>query len=521
MIVEPLLDRASSRALDTALVAAGVGSVILMENAGRGAADAIREVCAGSAIRRAVVFAGPGNNGGDGYVVARQLVRTGWEVVVASSVDPAGLRGDAATMRDAWRAAGRSIAFPHTTVDGRLLGDFLRADSVVVDALFGTGLARPLEGAALEIIRRCRAGDAALRFALDVPSGVDADTGDALGGEDNVFPAEHTLTFGTSKPGLHTGIGARMAGTVHVVHLGVPIAPSPTAVLVLDARVSRRRSDTHKGDHGRVIIVGGSAGTTGAALLAARGAHRAGAGLVTVAARDPSALVGRLGETMTFALEGDRATLAAALARRLGNACGVVGPGMGLDAWARDVLDAALDSASPLVLDADALTILGERGSLDRPGTRVLTPHPLELARLLGGGVDAPAVQRDRIAAARAAAERYRSIVVLKGAGTIVVGTGEKPAIIPVNEPALGVGGSGDVLAGVIAARIAEATATSTFAAVVEGVWAHAHAGRALALRTGVSRGALASEIADEVPRVLEQGPPQNRTSARGGYPPV
>ncbi len=504
-----LLTRVESREVDRSLIAAGVPGVVLMENAGRGAAERIAAAVGDCA--RLTVLVGPGNNGGDGLVVARHLALR-WpraEVTVVCVVDPSKLTGDAAVMRDAWHGVGGAIAVAR---DGDDVTPLVAGRSLVVDGLFGTGLTRPLTGAALACVKAAHAAGAQWLAALDVPSGLDADTGAALGGEEGVFHATMTCTFGTSKPGLHTGAGRRLAGEVTVVGLGAAVPPEvlakANAWLSSYVAPAARSVDAHKGDAGRVLVIAGSPGKIGAALLASRGAHRGGAGLVTVASRAAAALDARVLETMTLHLAGDAFTVAPSLMAALGAADAVVvGPGLGLDEHAAACVDAALRHAKgPVVVDADALSLLAKRDGKNAPVT-VLTPHPLELARMLGHEASrgATGVNADRLGAAREAAKRFAAIVVLKGAGTVIASADGRVAVLPYADPTLGVAGSGDVLAGVIAARLAEAKgdAATVWDAVLCGVHAHGRAGAIARERMGGTRGVLASELADAVPAAL------------------
>jgi NAD(P)H-hydrate epimerase len=245
---------------------------------------------------------------------------------------------------------------------------------------------------------------------------------------------------------------------------------------------------------------------TGAAILSARGAHRAGAGLVTIASRASAAIDEKILETMSLPLPDERAAAVQALEPHLTRADAVVvGPGLGRDAWAEAVLEAALTHAPRLVIDGDGLTLLAGSAPSAGEGTRVLTPHPLEMARLLGAH-DAAAINADRVAAARECAKRYRATVVLKGAGSIVATEDGRAFVVDCAVPALGVAGSGDVLAGATAARLAEhGAAPSTEERVLQAVLAHARAGVRWHRERGTSRGALAHEIADYVGVVLEE----------------
>lgn len=510
----PLLTREQVRAVDGALIASGVAGVLLMENAGRGAADEIARRVREHRYARATVLVGPGNNGGDGLVVARHLavLCPSLEVTVACVVDPASLKGDAAVMRDAWFAVGGAVSVLRESDDPAPL---LEGRALVVDALFGTGLSRPLDGAALRCVQTVARLAPALVVALDVPSGLDVDTGAPLGALDRVVAAHVTCTFAASKPGLHTGAGRLLAGEVVVVALGAPVPAEvlqrSTAALSTFVPPAPRSLSAHKGAAGRVLVVGGSPGKVGAALLTARGAHRGGAGLVTVASRAASQLDGRVLETMTATLADDAFAAAPSLIPAVEAADAVVvGPGLGLDEHAEACVDAVLRHArGPVVVDADGLSILAKRavGRVAASASVVLTPHPLELARLLGveAARGAEAVNADRLGHARDAAERFDAVVVLKGAGTVVARPDGVVRVMPYAEPVLGVAGSGDVLAGVIAARLAEGArdGTPVWESVLCAVHAHARAGQRVRLAKQGERGALASEIADEVPAAL------------------
>ncbi|MBI5514332.1 MAG: NAD(P)H-hydrate dehydratase [Deltaproteobacteria bacterium] len=513
-MAQPLLSRTQARSVDQALMAAGIPGVVLMENAGRGAAEVLARKAQALGLRRAAVLVGPGNNGGDGYVVARHLrvLCRKLELQVVSCADPATLKGDAAVMRDAWKAVGGAIA--RATEDPEEAAVLVTGRDLIVDALFGTGLDRPLTGAARALVKAAREVEPALAVALDVPSGLDADTGGPLGEDEaGVFSAHLTLTFAASKPGLHTGPGRRLAGEVTVVHLGAPL---PVELLVTRtwlwrrAAVAPRPVDAHKGNGGHVLVVGGSAGRTGAALLGARGAHRAGAGLVTVASRAAESIDARVLETMSLALPPGPSRARELLTEGVLRADAVVlGPGLGHDEWAHAMADVVWARArGPVVADADALLAVAERALKNdgpRPASLVLTPHPLELARLLGASGGAAEIHRDRLQHARTAAKRFGAVVVLKGAGTVVATPDGDAYITPYAEPTLAVAGSGDVLAGAIAARLAERGQGSVETAVLEAVDAHGRAGELVRARRGAVRGALASELADALSQAMEE----------------
>lgn len=505
---EALLSREHARAVDDALMRAGVPGLLLMENAGRGACDEAL-LLMGSAPASAVILVGPGNNGGDALVFARHLRARLAELAmrVVCIEDPEALRGDAAVMRDALRAIGVSIELARD--DAASIAALLEGAELVVDGLFGTGLTRPLQGVARSLVRAVNARSIRCVVALDLPSGLDADTGAALGSRNDLARATLTCTFAAAKPGLFTGDGVEASGEVRVVGLGAPI-PLPHSGIRTWRSVHRppapRARGGHKGTAGHVLIVGGAEGKTGAALLAARGAHRAGAGLVTIASTVARSLDLRVIESMTATIPTVFGAMNAALDALLRRAkAAVVGPGLGADALAQSIVDCVVARSDlPIVVDADALMLAV--GALSQRSSRrvVVTPHPLELARMMDLSGDRPAerINADRFTAAREAAARFHAVVVLKGAGTVVAAPDGRAWVLPYADPTLGVAGSGDVLAGAIAARLAERD--DLIPAVLEAVHAHGLAGASVRRERGSTRGALASEIADALSSCLE-----------------
>ena len=465
---------------------------------------------------RVVVVCGAGNNGGDGFVVARHLLARGAEVSVFLTGTSEKVTGESRINHDAYiDLGGEFTELPPDATLAPLEAALERAD-YVVDAIFGTGLDRPIHGHLADVIAVVNASTCHC-IALDIPSGLDADSGAPLG---TVVQADTTVTFGHLKIGLLTPDGARLAGNVHVVDLGVPDAPILAQVghvaevirkETIGSFLQPRETSVHKHQVGNVLVIAGSSGKLGAALLTGRAAMRAGAGLVTICtwADAAAALGSRVVELMTASISPDEpaASLDAALAGRHAVA---IGPGLGLDERARAAVDHVVLGWDGLkVVDADALThfvgrpeaLAGARGSL------ILTPHPGELGRLLGRS--ARAIEEDRFGAVREAVALTRAIVVLKGARTVIA-TPEGPMFICMaGNPALATAGSGDVLTGIIAAF---ACSMRPERAASAGVLIHALAGDAWRAAIGSDRGLLAGEIAERVPGLIA-------ALARGGDP--
>lgn len=458
------------------------------------AARAVLARARARAPRAIAIVCGRGNNAGDGYVVAGLARLQGLQVQLLQVGDAADLRGDAATARD-WAVAS-GVVIEQFAQDIALDGD------VVIDALLGTGLigeVRPAFVAAIAAIQKA-ASDGAWVIAVDVPSGLDVDTG-AVGGV--AVRADETVTFIGVKRGLLTGAGPNVSGAIWYDDLDVP--PGVYDVVHEKVRALRwgglaaaplppRARDAHKGTSGHVLIVGGAAGYGGAALLAAEGALRAGAGLVSLAcaAEHAGAALARLPEVMVRGV-ADAAELAPMLARAT---VVVVGPGLGSGAWGRGVLAASLASGMPLVLDADALNLLSA-GAGPWPPAALITPHPAEAARILG--TTTQAVQRDRFAAVRALTARTGAVAVLKGAGSLI-DDGVTTWLCAAGNPGMAVGGMGDVLAGVLGALRAQGLGAA--AAACHGVCLHARAGDVVAARSG-ERGLLPTDLFAVLPGLL------------------
>lgn len=429
---------------------------------------------------RIVVVCGPGNNGGDGYVLARHALESGREVQVLAWPDPAPRTDLARKAQAAFTAAGGQVtAVPSPLPDAEL----------IVDALFGIGLHRAPDPATAMLIEAMNAHGAPV-FALDVPSGLDADRGTAPGACVN---AVHTLEFIVPKAGLRTGDALDRCGSLALASLDVE-ASGGGAVAVAHAMrptamsqwLAPRARNSHKGRHGRVLCIGGDQGMGGAILLCAEAALRTGAGLVDVATRPGhvASLLARLPEAMARNAED-----AEAMRASFDSADAIaVGPGLGRSAWARTLVARVIDARRPAVIDADALTLVAD-AARTLPADAVITPHPGEAARLLG--VSAADVQRDRFAAIRALRDRSGCIVVLKGAGTLVDAPGRGTVVIEAGNPGMAVGGMGDVLTGVIAALRAQGL--PAYEAAVCGALLHAHAGDSASMDG--ERGMLPSDL--------------------------
>ena len=476
----PLYTAAQVRELDRAAIERGIPGYRLMCRAGQALADCIAR--SWPAAGKVCVLCGPGNNGGDGYVVARLLRAAGMDVRLLSLSDPDSLKGDAAQAAQDYMAQGGQCSPFGGTLEEPL--------DLLVDALLGTGLDRPVAGdfrSAIEALNR----HPAPVLAVDIPSGLHADSGRVLG---VATQAQRTLTFIGRKRGLYTGAGERCAGQVEFDDLAVPadIYQQQVADACLVAQPALgpmarpRAADAYKGQFGHVLIVGGNQGMSGAARLAAEAAARCGAGLVSVATRPEHAASLNAGrpELMVHAVEQ-----AADLQPLLGRASVVVvGPGLGQTSWSKMLFERVLDSGLPLVVDADALNLLA-RDARQRDNW-ILTPHPGEAGRLLQQTTEA--IEQDRFAAVQQLLERYRGVAILKGAGSLIA-SGKGPIhLCARGNPGMASGGMGDVLSGVLGALLAQGL--GAFEAASAGVFLHAKSADIAAAEQG-ERGLLASDL--------------------------
>lgn len=474
-----------------ALAAAQPEPPPLMERAGLAAAELAREL-AGDSARRILIVAGPGNNGGDAFVIARHLRQWWFDATVVFAGDESKLSTDAGNALRAWRAAGG------TTHPGVPLARW----GLVVDGLFGIGLQRDIAGSHAALIEQINA-IAAPVLAVDVPSGLESDTGRVLG---HAVRAAHTMTFIGLKPGLLTLDGPDRCGDIHLATLGLTakdlLAPSGmiTGVQLLSDTLPRRKLNTHKGTYGSVGILGGAHGMVGAALLAGRAALKLGAGRVYAGllADDGPAVDHAQPELM---LRSAKEMLAL---EQLD--CIAAGPGLSQSAAAATALKKVLSRPTPLVLDADALNLIAADAALQqsvraRTSSTILTPHPAEAARLLA--CDTAEVQRDRLSSARKLARSLNAGVVLKGAGSLCAWPDDTWAINVSGNPGMASAGMGDVLTGFIAALVAQRVEAGR--ALLAGVYLHGAAADALVAAGTGPVGLTAGELIDAARGLLNR----------------
>lgn len=477
------------RALDRAAIEShGISGYVLMNRAAAAAWRVLRTRW--PQARRVLVACGSGNNAGDGYLLAAMAREAGLQAEVLALGPPSERAEDAVRARAEYEAAGGSVLAPDHPES--------EAYDLVVDALFGTGLSRPVEGPARLLISRIN-GMSCPVLALDIPSGIAADTGAVLG---VAIRAQATVTFVAHKRGLFTGAALDYRGELVLDALGLPAALyqrfSVDAHLLTMRRmagwVPPRPRNAHKGAFGHVLAVGGDVGMGGAIRLAGEAALRVGAGLVSVATHETHvvALNAARPELMSHGVRGK-----SALAPLLERASVVaLGPGLGRSDWSTALWREALASGLPSVIDADGLNLIAAHGPVELPSRVVITPHPGEAARLLG--CDAATIESDRFGAVRELARRYGAVAVLKGAGSLIAHPEGELAVCPWGNPGMASGGMGDALTGTIAGLLAQGI--NPWRAARLGVALHAQAGDAAA-QNGEA-GLLASDLFVELRRL-------------------
>ena len=460
----------------------GVPGLVLMESAAGAVVAAVLDAHGGAARRDGVVvLAGAGNNGGDGVAIARRLTGLGVPVEVVLLADPARLQGDAATQHAL--AVRQNVLITVVTRPADLPVDRWRRAGVLVDALLGTGLDRDLQGTMAEAVAAL-SGPAVV--SVDIPSGIDGLTGQVRG---VAVTAAITVTFGAAKIGHFTEPGRTHTGQLLVADIGIPVSrfAEPGAVDLLEPKILQpgrlSARDAHKGTFGHLLVVAGAPGTAGAARLCAEAALRAGVGLVTLAIPErlpldslarlaPEVMVARVPGTAAGCFDASSRPALDALAASRGAVA--LGPGLGTEAGTVALVRRlVMDQRAPMVVDADALNCLALAPSPRWGGPRVLTPHPGEMARLIG--TSASALRSVRVPVSRDLAARTGAVVVLKGAGTVVAEPDGRVAINPTGNPGMATAGSGDVLTGVIGALLAGGAEAAS--AAREAVYWHGRAG--------------------------------------------
>jgi NAD(P)H-hydrate epimerase len=508
-----LLTTETMRELERRAMANGIASLDLMERAGVATAAAIVEHFAGSAPRSLLIVAGKGNNGGDGFVVARLLAARGWEVTVLLLAEPLKLTGDAA-VNLARLPVSCVIPCPDLATLHGEEGRFKGA-SVIVDALFGTGLKSELRGVEAEAIALMDASGRPV-VSVDIPSGVDASTGRVLG---VAVRAALTVTFAAAKLGHLLYPGAELTGQLQVADIGIPrsLMDAASGVDLVDHQLAStlirpRRPNAHKGELGHCLIIAGSTGKSGAAALAANSAVRGGAGLVTLAA--PATLNPVLEikttEAMTFPLSDggrgylDRSVLPVIEELLIGKRVVAIGPGLGWQSETAQLVQALIRTVPlPLVIDADGLNALSEDLSAlqDRRSPAViLTPHPGEMARLAGCSVSE--VNADRLGIASSFARTNNVYLILKGARTVIASPDGGVAINGSGNPGMASGGMGDVLTGLLSALLSQGYDPLTVCRL--GVFVHGYAGDLVAKEKG-EMGLCASDLQERLPYAIYQ----------------
>jgi ADP-dependent NAD(P)H-hydrate dehydratase / NAD(P)H-hydrate epimerase len=491
----------------------GIASLVLMENAGRQVVAAIETLYPDLSERRIAIVCGKGNNGGDGFVVARTMLLRGFDVSVFLIGRVAEVAGDARINLDILGRLGQTVVEVADETAWELHGAEISGHDLIIDAMFGTGLTTPLTGFYETVVADLNESGVPI-VAIDLPSGMSADTADLIG---DCIDAAVTVALGAPKLPLVLPPAETKSGEVVIADIGIPgdvfeQLEGPRLELLtrqqMRALIQPRAPDAHKGDFGRVLVVAGSLGKTGAAVLCAQGALRAGAGLVTVASPrscQPT-IAAHAVEYMTEGLdetpEGTVHYSAADVVLGIDAEVVVAGPGLGrgegVTTFVRELLDKC---EGPLVLDADALNAFADEPALlvGREGRDlIITPHPGEMARLVGCSVED--VQADRIGMARDFAKRHKLYVVLKGYRTLVVTPDEQVFVNPTGSPGMATGGTGDVLAGMIGAWLAQLLDAE--AACKLAVYLHGTAGELADADSGevsMTAGDLVDHIGDAI----------------------
>lgn len=491
----------------------GIPGLLLMENAGLRTVDYLVRKFGDPHKQIISVFVGPGNNGGDGLVIARHLLQRGALPRILLLAQPEKLKGDAAVNLDIARRLGLPIQLLTSEEEVQTRAHEIKQSWLVVDALFGTGLKRAIAGhfaAAIDLINHLTQPV----VAVDIPSGLDSDTGQVLG---TAVRASLTVTYCLPKIGHFLYPGREFSGQLEVADIGIPLSLIDRANIKQHALVAEDMADLvpsrppagHKGTFGHLLVLAGSLGKTGAAILTARAAMRTGVGLLSLCVPQNlnSIFEAVLTEAMTIALphskdklsDADLETIEAALANK--KAC-ALGPGLGTDPQTESMVLALFRKIKlPMVIDADGINILAKNTSLlgKAPAPRVLTPHPGEMSRL--AGIPPSSIADDRLEVARKFATQHNLYLVLKGADTVIAAPNGETAVNTTGNAGMASGGMGDALTGIIAGLLCQGL--SPWQACCLGVYVHGLAGDLVAKRCGNKGGYLAGELADSIPAVL------------------
>ncbi len=508
----------------------GIPGMVLMENAGLGTVLMLERELGPAANHFALILIGPGNNGGDGLVIGRHLLQRGCEPVFIFLVPPDKLEGDAATNLHIVQKLALPLHVLDSTTRVQIFPTLYqqmisrgKSCYAIIDSLLGTGLTREISGHMAELIQFINQETFATsipRIAVDIPSGLHADNGRIQG---TCIQADHTATYGCVKPGQLLQHGPELCGRLHLIDIGIPPAAVSSlqiqqeAVTEQDVSLSlakiKRRTTSHKGSHGHLLVLAGSIGKTGAAILSVKGALRSGCGLVSLCCpQDLNPIFeSQLVEAMTIPLPASRSAISMedlpSIEEQLqGKKAIVISPGLGLaEVTARLVLHLYRTVQAPMVIDADGLNILAQHSDQLKapPGPRIFTPHPGDMARILG--VSAAKIQEDRIQAARSARLFFdhgagMCTVILKGAGTVIVSTGGEAGVNTSGNPGMATGGMGDVLSGIIGALICQGLYPHEAARTA--VYLHGRA--ADMLEKTIGTGYTATEVADTLPQIIK-----------------
>lgn len=491
-----------------------IPGILLMENAALNVADKAMEMLAGAPLgSKTAVIAGKGNNGGDAFAAARHLVQKGYPVITVSLVERNMVTGDPESYLNILESIGAPVIYAYREEDIPKIGNLLHDSALIIDGIFGTGFHGSVTGIfkpVIELINKSRA----MVLSIDIPSGVNGETGQTGG---IAVKADETVTFTLPKPGLFQYPGRFHAGNVTVADIGIPAAA--TEQLVLDAELTdddflsknipERVADGYKNTFGKILVITGSRGMTGAGYLAAKAAFKTGSGMVFLAVPGslspiygmtiPEAITIKLKDTDGF-INGDNLDILMEKSETMDAV--VIGPGLSSDklvaSWVKDFI---IRCGKPMVIDADALNIMADEPDLlkMRNTATVVTPHPGEFARLTG--LTAGEIRADRIKLALEYSQRWNTALVLKGAGTVIATPTGKYYINSTGNPVLSVAGSGDVLAGITGSLIGQGVEHDIAAAL--GVYIHGRCGDFLAADSKWQAGFTAGEICDKIPFVM------------------